>query len=64
MTISNVVAPLSVSFFEKFEIATSHGGTADNPRGGMYEFRDINPKFFLESLPNADKKQFYKIIGD
>ena len=46
VTISNVVAPLSVSFFEKFEIATSHGGTADDPRGRMYEFRDINPKFF------------------
>ncbi len=64
VTISNVVAPISVSFFEKFEIATSHVGTADDPRGRMYEFRDINPKFFLEYLPSADKKQFYKIIGD
>jgi len=64
VTISDIVAPISVSYFEKFEIATSQVGTADDPRGRMYEFRDVNPKFFLESLPSADKKQFYKFIGD
>jgi len=64
VTISNVIAPLSVSYFEKFEIATSHRGEADDPRGRMYDFRDVNPKFFLESLPSADKKQFYEIVGD
>ncbi len=64
VTISNVVAPISVSFFEKFEIATSQGGTADDPRERMYEFRDVNPKFFLEYLPSADKKQFYKFVSD
>jgi len=56
VTISDIVAPISVSYFEKFEIATSQVGTADDPRGRMYEFRDVNPKFFLESLPSADKK--------
>ncbi len=30
----------------------------------MYEFRDTNPQFFLESLPSADKKQFYEFIAD
>ncbi len=64
VTISNIVAPFSVSFFEKFEIATSQAGTADDPRGRMYEFRDDNPKFFLESLPSADKKQFYEFVSD
>jgi len=64
VTISNIVAPFSVSFFEKFEIATSQAGAADDPRGRMYEFRDANPKFFLESLPSADKKQFYEFVGD
>jgi len=64
VTISNVVAPISVSFFEKFEIATSQGGAADDPRGRMYEFRDNNPQFFLESLPSVDKKQFYEIIAN
>jgi len=50
--------------FEKFEIATSQAGAADDPRGRMYDFRDDNPKFFLESLPSADKKQFYEFVGD
>jgi len=30
----------------------------------MYDFRDDNPIFFLESLPSADKKQFYEFVGD
>ncbi len=62
--ISNIVAPISVSYFEKFELTSSQPGTADDPRGRMYEFRDVSPKFFLESLPSADKKQFYEFIGD
>jgi len=64
VTISNIVTPFTVTHFEKFEIATSQGGTADDPRGRMYQFRDANPQFFLESLPSADKKQFYEFIAD
>ena len=64
VTVSNIVAPFTVTHFEKFEIATSQGGAADDPRGRMYDFRDSNPKFFLESLPSADKKQFYEFVGD
>ncbi|MCV0372301.1 MAG: hypothetical protein K5793_01930 [Nitrosarchaeum sp.] len=64
VTLSNIVSPIAVSHFEKFEISTSEPGIADDPRGRMYDFRDINPKFFLESLPSADKKQFYKFVGD
>ena len=64
VTLSNIVSPISVAYFEKFEIATSQAGTVDDPRGRMYEFRDDNPKFFLESLPSADKKQFYEFVSD
>jgi len=64
VTISNIVTPFTVTHFEKFEIATSQGGAGDDPRGRMYEFRDTNPQFFLESLPSADKKQFYEFIAD
>jgi len=32
--------------------------------GRMYDFRDNNPTFFLESLPSADKKPFYDFIAD
>jgi hypothetical protein len=64
VTISDIVAPLSVTYFEKFEMSTSQAGGSDDPRGRMYDFRDINPKFFLESLPSSDKKQFYEFVGD
>ena len=64
VTLSNIVAPISATYFEKFEMTSSQSGTSDDPRGRMYEFRDINPKFFLESLPSADKKQFYKFVSD
>jgi len=64
VTISNIVKPLPVHFFEKFELSTSAPGDADDPRGRMYSFRDLNPKFFLESLPSADKKQFYDFVAD
>ena len=61
VTISDIVAPHSVTYFEKFEIATSTRGEADDPRGRMYDFRDINPTFFLESLPSTDKKKILRI---
>jgi len=67
VTISNIVKPFSVSFFEKFELKTVDNGKAliaDDPRGRMYDFGDDNPKFFLESLPSADKKRFYEFIAD
>jgi len=64
VTLSNIVAPISATYFEKFEMTSSQPGTSDDPRGRMYEFRDINPKFFLESLPSVDKKQFYKFVSD
>ena len=62
VTISNIIKPLPVHFFEKFEL-TSSAGTADDLRGRIYEFRD-SPKFFLESLPSADKKGFYDFVAD
>ena len=64
VTLSNIVTPISATYFEKFEMTSSQPGTSDDPRGRMYEFRDINPKFFLESLPSANKKQFYKFVSD
>ncbi len=64
VTISNIIEPLPVHFFEKFELTTSDRGDADDPRGRMYDFRDKNPTFFLESLPSADKKPFYDFIAD
>lgn len=45
-------------------MTSSQPGASDDPRGRMYEFRDINPQFFLESLPSANKKQFYKFVSD
>lgn len=63
VTISNIVAPISVNFFEKFEMTTSEPGKNGDTLGRMYSFRDINPTFFLESLPSVDKKQFYKFVG-
>jgi len=64
VTLSNIIEPLPVHFFEKFELSSSTFGSADDPRGRMYEFRDDNPSFFLESLPSADKKPFYDFIAD
>ncbi len=67
VTISNIVTPISFAYFEKFELNTVDNAKAliaDDPRGRMYQFRDDNPKFFLESLPSADKKQFYEFIAD
>ena len=64
VTISNIVAPISASYFEKFELTSSQPGTADDPRGRMFEFGDINPQFYLESLPSTDKTQFYEFVGN
>ena len=64
VTISNIMSPLPVHFFEKFEITTSDPGDSNDPLARMYDFRDVNPIFFLESLPSADKKQFYDFIAD
>jgi hypothetical protein len=63
VTISNVIKPLPVTFFEKFEITTSSVDPND-PLGRLYEFRDSEPTFFLESLPSADKQPFYDYISD
>ncbi|MCE9653516.1 MAG: hypothetical protein K8Q89_10780 [Nitrosarchaeum sp.] len=63
VTVSNIVAPISATYFEKFELTSSQPGASDDPRGRMYSFRDANPKFFLESLPSVDKKQFYKFVS-
>ena len=63
VTISNIVEPLPVHFFEKFELTSSTAGDANDPRGRMYEFRD-SPSFFLESVPSKDKKPFYDFISD
>jgi len=62
VTISNIIKPLPVHFFEKFEITTSRVDPND-PLGRLYEFRDSEPTFFLESLPSADKQPFYDFIG-
>lgn len=63
VTLSNIVSPISVHFFEKFEM-TSTTGSIDDPFGNTYNFRDTNPSFYLESLPSVDKKQFYKFVAD
>ena len=62
VTISNIVKPISVSYFEKFEITSTK--SSNELFSKVYYFRDVNPTFFLESIPSADKKQFYKFISD
>jgi len=65
--IKNNAKWISFAYFEKFELNTVDNAKAliaDDPRGRMYQFRDANPQFFLESLPSADKKQFYEFIAD
>jgi len=63
VTISNIVSPIQVHFFEKFEM-TSASKSPNDPLGKTYNFRDVNPTFFPGSLPSTDKKQFYKFIAD
>ena len=62
VTISNIVEPLPVHFFEKFELSSSAAGTGDDLRGRVYDFRD-SPEFFLESLPSVDKTGFYDYVA-
>jgi len=64
VTISNIIEPLPVHFFEKFQLTTSEAGESDDIRGRMYDFRDTNPTFYLESLPSTDKIPFYAFIAD
>ena len=66
VTISNIIKPLPVHFFEKFEInsLSDKNVIIAEDRGRFYEFRDSNPKFLLESLPSVDKKQFYDFVAD
>jgi len=63
VTISNIVSPISALFFEKFEM-TSTTKSSQDPLGRTYSFGDVNPTFYLESLPSANKKQFYKFVAD
>jgi len=63
VTVSNIIEPLPVHFFEKFEFTTSSINN-DDPLGRLYDFRDPNPTFLLESLPSVDKKPFYDFIAD
>ena len=63
VTISNIIKPLPVTFFEKFEM-TTRSVDPNDPLGRLYEFRDSEPTFFLESLPSADKQPFYDFIAD
>ncbi len=63
VTVSNIIEPLPVHFFEKFEFTTSSFNN-DDPLGRLYDFRDHNPTFFLESLPSVDKQPFYDFIAD
>ena len=65
MTLSNIVKPISAAYFEKFEIQSSDLFIdAYDPLGRMYDFRDPNPRFFLESLPSVDKKKYYELVAD
>jgi len=40
VTVSNIIEPLPVTFFEKFEIVTSQPGEGDDPLGRTYDFLD------------------------
>lgn len=63
VTISNIVKPLPIYYFEKFELTTSQASTSDL-FGRTYTFRDTSPSFYLESLPSADKKEYYDFVAD
>ncbi len=64
VTISNIVQPLPVHFFEKFAFASADLLDPNDPRGRVYDFRDTNPSFYLESLPSVDKIPFYNFVAD
>ena len=63
VTISNIVQPLPVHFFEKFAFASSDFTDPNDPRGRVYDFREINPRFYLESIPSIDKMHFYDFVA-
>ena len=60
VTVSNIIESLPVHFFEKFELTTSAINN-DDSLGRLYDFREPNPTFLLESLPSVDKK--YSMIS-
>ena len=62
--ISNIIAPFTVHFFEKFAFASPDSSDPNDPRGRVYDFREPNPKFYLESLPSSGKKNYYNFVGD
>jgi hypothetical protein len=62
--ISNIVEPLPVHFFEKFAFSSADISDPNDPRGRVYDFRDTNPQFYLESLPSVDKIPFYNYVAD
>ena len=64
VTISNIVDPIPVHFFEKFALTSSDSNDINDPRGEIYDFRESNPTFYLESLPSADKQNFYNLVAD
>ena len=64
VTISNIVEPLPVHFFEKFAMESTDSLDVNDPRGEIYDFRETSPSFFLESLPSADKKPFYDFVAE
>ena len=64
VTISNIIQPLPVHFFEKFAFANPDILDPNDQRGRVYDFRETNPQFYLESLPSVDKIQFYNFIAD
>ena len=65
VTISNIIQPIPVHFFEKFEfdMLSNVNEILSEDRGRIYEFRQDNPKFTLESLPSVDKKLFYGFVS-
>ena len=64
VTISNIVQPLPVHFFEKFAFTSVDIYDPNDPRGRVYDFREPNPQFYLESLPSVDKIPYYNYIAD
>lgn len=61
--ISNIVQPLPVHFFEKFALASPDRLDPNDPSGRIYDFRDTNPSFYLESVPTNDKTPFYDFVA-
>ncbi len=64
VTISNIVQPLPVHFFEKFAFTSVDFADPNDPRGRIYDFRETNPQFYLESVPSVDKATFYDFVAD